>query len=174
MCHNSWCWSHQKIKPSLHLAEPSATLGLLAAADRPPSPHSEGRFFRSVGSDGAKMWEEIPQKQCCAARSAGAAQYSLQLLDPKRVVQAVAAAGNWRHRRTVSVMASKVQIWFQQNRKKNRFYPRTHIYFHQRLPVLSSIEPNIVGRWLFWRKSDKNTKKTNVWSLWWVCFVIWY
>ena len=158
--------------PSGRSPVPPWAWSLLLTAPRPRT--EMGRFFRSVGSDGAKMWEEIPQKQCCAAQSAGAAQYSLQLLDPKRVVQAVAAAGNWRHRRTVSVMASKVQIWFQQNRKKNRFYPRIYIYFHQRLPVLSSIEPNIVGRWLFWRKSDKNTKKTNVWSLWWVCFVIWY
>lgn len=160
------------LSPSCRSPVPAWAWSLLLTASRLRT--ERGRFFRSGGSDGAKMWEEIPQKQCCAAQSAGAAQYSLQLLDPKRVVQAVAAAGNWRHRRTVSVMASKVQIWFQQNRKKNRFYPRTHIYLHQRLPVLSSIEPNIVGRWLFWRKCDENTKKTNVWSLWWVCFVIWY
>ena len=58
-----------------------------------------------------------------------AAVFSLQLLDPKRVVSSAAAAGNWRFGRLVSVMASRVQINSKQNKKKEGIFSERWIYF---------------------------------------------
>ena len=155
------------LSPSCRSPVPAWAWSLLLTASRPRT--ERGRFFRSGGSDGAKMWEEIPQKQCCAAQSAGAAQYSLQLLDPKRVVQAVAAAGNWRHRRTVSVMASKVQIWFQQNRKKEQILPS---YPHLFASTIAGFELNwtkhcgtVIVLEKMWWKHQKNKRVVFVMSV---------
>ena len=88
-----------------------------------------------------------------------AAVFSLQLLDPKRVVKSAAAAGNWRFGRLVSVMASKVQINSSKIRKKKAFSVIKELY-STKVPV--GYESNLC-QLLSWQESQVIFKRKQCW-----------
>ena len=83
----------------------------------PPPEEATVSLSRYLCSESAKTTKCLKKSNlfCSIWWSGGAAQSQPEPpdLNPKRVVQAVVTASNWRCSRLISVMASKVQFWFK-------------------------------------------------------------